>query len=261
MAQLIRAAKSAMHWSAHKLLAFNIVIQDVDRVTSFGTPRLPPATTVSRVVLDNVIDPPLPPPVVTYNERLFFTYLYCANDPQGDGDVPDFTSHLFRMLRLDHKEKAITRRRMMTFQMCGSHVVAEADCLLVVKSAKVISCNCRIPPSTAEPVPQVIAQAIAAFVENNRRHQHPSLQQTIPAITMVGPRPIFYKVPVTQDLVSSLMTAQYPSKPTIVQRLVPPVANKEAYMIEGMNTLRDRRVVFQCLKAMRAFLVSYSVSD
>ncbi|KAF9065412.1 hypothetical protein BDP27DRAFT_58639 [Rhodocollybia butyracea] len=31
MAQLIRAAKSGIHWSAHELLAFNIAIQDVDR--------------------------------------------------------------------------------------------------------------------------------------------------------------------------------------------------------------------------------------
>ncbi|KAF9065411.1 hypothetical protein BDP27DRAFT_1269355 [Rhodocollybia butyracea] len=71
---------------------------------------------------------------------------------------------------------------------------------------------------------------------------------------MVGPRPIFYKVPVTQDLVSYLSTGQYPSQPTIVQRLVPPVADKEAYMVHGMNPLADRRVVFRCLKAMGALL-------
>lgn len=109
---------------------------------------------------------------------------------------------------------------------------------------------------TDEPIPQLVAEAVAAFVENSRLRWRPLAQQTLPAITMVGARPIFYKIPVTQALVSALITAQYPAQPTIVQRLVPPVPDEDAYMIHGMNPLPDRLIVFQCLEAMRALLVS-----
>jgi hypothetical protein len=111
--------------------------------------------------------------------------------------------------------------------------------------------NFQRSPVTDEPVPQLVAKAIAAIVENNRLRRPPLPQQIIPGITMVGARPIFYKVPVTQALVSALITAQYPAQPTIVQRLVPPVPDEETYMIHGMNPLADRRIVFQCLEAMR----------
>ena len=63
---------------------------------------------------------------------------------------------------------------------------------------------------TDEPKPQLVAEAIAGFVENNRLRAHPLSQKTFPAITMVGPCPIFYKIPVTQALVDALITAQYP---------------------------------------------------
>ena len=109
---------------------------------------------------------------------------------------------------------------------------------------------------TDEPKPQLIAETIAAFVENNSRRVHPLPQQTFPAITMVGPCPIFYKIPVTQALVDALITAQYPTQPTIVQRLVPPVPDPISYGRRGMNPLENRGIVFQCLEAMRGLLVS-----
>ena len=105
-----------------------------------------------------------------------------------------------------------------------------------------------------EPKPQLIAETIAAFVQNNRLRVQP--QQTFPAITMVGPCPIFYKIPVTQALVDALITAQYPTQPTIVQRLVPPVPDPISYRRQGMNLLENRVIVFQCLEAMRGLLVS-----
>lgn len=76
-----------------------------------------------------------------------------------------------------------------------------------------------------------------------RAHQARS-QQTFPAITIVGPCPIFYKIPVTQALVDTLITAQYPKQPTIVQRLVPPVPYPDLYSRHGLNPLENRAIVF-----------------
>ena len=58
---------------------------------------------------------------------------------------------------------------------------------------------------TEEPKPQLIAEVIAPFVENDRLRVPPLHKRTFPAITMVGSCPIFYKIPVTQTLVETLM--------------------------------------------------------
>ena len=107
-----------------------------------------------------------------------------------------------------------------------------------------------------EPKPQLIAEAIAAFIENNRLRVPPLPQQTFPAITMVGPCPIFYKIPVAQALVDDLIAGHYPAQPTIVQRLVPPVPDPNSYRRHGMNLLQNRGIAFQCLEAMLGLLVS-----
>ncbi|KZP08550.1 hypothetical protein FIBSPDRAFT_802949 [Athelia psychrophila] len=252
MAQLIRSAKSGSDWSDNELFAFNILIQDVDAATFFGTPQLP-ATTVSPIILNNVARPPAPA-VVTKDERIFFEFLDRANVLE-KAAVDDLAGHILRMLDFDGNERSITTKRELSFTMCGTRVRATAD-IAITESSKYSLMVREDKRSTVvdEPVPQLVAEAIAAFVENNRLRRPTLAQQTIPAITMVGPRPIFYKVPVTQALVSALITGEYPAQPTVVQRLVPPVPDEEAYMIHGMNPLADRHIVFQCLEAMRGLL-------
>ncbi|KAM6491707.1 hypothetical protein JOM56_012747 [Amanita muscaria] len=67
---------------------------------------------------------------------------------------------------------------------------------------------------------------------------HPLAQETLLGITMVGASPIFYKIPITQ----ALITAQYPAQLTIVQR-------------DGMRPLGNCLIIFQCLEAMRALML------
>jgi hypothetical protein len=67
--------------------------------------------------------------------------------------------------------------------------------------------------------PQLIAEAIAAFQDNNTRLRRMGVEliraKTIPGITIVGFIPTFYKITITQDLVDGVETAQYPE----IQRL------------------------------------------
>lgn len=56
MANLIRSAKSGSDWRQNELVAFNITIQNVDVQTFFGVAQLP-QTTVSTVILNNVVAP------------------------------------------------------------------------------------------------------------------------------------------------------------------------------------------------------------
>ena len=103
---------------------------------------------------------------------------------------------------------------------------------------------------TDEPKPQLIAEGIAPFVENDRLRVPPLHKQTFPAITMVGPCPIFYKIPVTQTLVDALITSRYPVL------CKPPVPDPNSCRRHGINPLENRGIFFQCLEAMRALLVN-----
>src|SRR6266571_1639710 len=67
--------------------------------------------------------------------------------------------------------------------------------------------------SLCNPEPQVIAGAIATFQYNNiiraRLGESELDSMTIPCITMIGTRPTFFLVPVTQELSIAVMTGQY----------------------------------------------------
>ena len=101
--------------------------------------------------------------------------------------------------------------------------------------------------SVHDPEPQVIADAIATFQCNNRiraRLGEPERNSmTIPCITMIGTRPIFYLVPVTRVLSEAVATAQYPLSTTVVKKCV--VTSNSCRLSEGMETPDFRQVALQ----------------
>ena len=205
---VIRSAKSGSDWTENELFAFNIIIQDVDVATFFGVPHLLP-TTVSPVILNNALQPDLP---VSKDDRLF---LERANIGE-EATVDDFAGHILRMLNFDDEGRLIASKRELSLTMCGTRVCHGQRRVLAYDESELrwivfghASPSLQRTTVTDEPKPQLVAEAIAGFVENNRLRAHPLSQKTFPAITMVGPCPIFYKIPVTQALVDALITAQY----------------------------------------------------
>ena len=77
----------------------------------------------------------------------------------------------------------------------------------------------------------------------------------MPGITMIGTAPIFYRIPVSTQLLDALVTSTYPKEETVVFRFTPPVADEGAYFSEGMRPLDNRRVVLQCFEAFKASMV------
>jgi len=81
--------------------------------------------------------------------------------------------------------------------------------------------------------------------------------QIIPGIIMVGVVLVFYRIPITEELVKCVQARIYPSEVTIVQRCTPPVPNPSAYAGEGLVPLANRVVVMRCFEAFKAFSVSF----
>ncbi|KAK0234770.1 hypothetical protein EDD85DRAFT_845331 [Armillaria nabsnona] len=94
------------------------------------------------------------------------------------------------------------------------------------------------------------AQVIAAFQYNNAaRDLDPLDSMIIPAITVIGTRPVFYKIPVTRELSDAITTAQYPvSKTEVVKCVVAPHSRR---LSEGMEVPEFRREVLQHYEAFR----------
>lgn len=83
-------------------------------------------------------------------------------------------------------------------------------------------------------------------------HDRPQLESDIIlGFTIGGTAPIFYKIPVNQELVDAIATGRYPKTLTIVEKLVPPVPNMSTYKEEGMKPLGNRRIIAQCLQALK----------
>ncbi|KAI0303850.1 hypothetical protein BC826DRAFT_965339, partial [Russula brevipes] len=106
------------------------------------------------------------------------------------------------------------------------------------------------------PEPQVIAEAIAAFAWNNRIRGNYNLQPrnraVIPAITMIGTHPTFYKIPVTTRLNQAVQGGFYPSTKTRVLRFSPVLPSH--HIDWGMQPLDDRGEILACLEAFKQFL-------
>jgi hypothetical protein len=80
--------------------------------------------------------------------------------------------------------------------------------------------------SLKDPEPQVVAEAIAAYALNNKvrvmsLNLPPLAAVTLPAITMVGTSPIFYKITVTAELSTAVQQGTYPATKTRVFRYIP----------------------------------------
>ncbi|KAF8808453.1 hypothetical protein BYT27DRAFT_7137408 [Phlegmacium glaucopus] len=256
MANLLRYAKSGEDWSDNELLAFNIQVVDANIAAFFDAPELPPPT-VSATILNNMDKPDGP---LVKGDRLFFQYMELVEKPcSPESCVNDFAAFILRTLNYDNEDRVICRNTEISFLMAGQRVDAKTDVcvmdeleLLFVQEVKV---NCGI---SDDPEPQVIAEAIAAFYQNNLQRKQTGLQplqsKYIPAITMIGTAPIFYRIPVTTALLQALATASYPQEETTVLKFIPPVPNQHRYRIDGMRPLDNRHIILQCFEAFKAFM-------
>jgi len=100
------------------------------------------------------------------------------------------------------------------------------------------------------PTPAVIGKAISMFSQNN---QVTKTSQCIPAISMTGTGPAFYRIPVTPALLQAIEDGYYPSEETVALCFVPRVPIQENYL-HGMLSLDNRRIILQSLEAFKALI-------
>ncbi|KAI9435174.1 hypothetical protein H4582DRAFT_2130751 [Lactarius indigo] len=242
MANLTRSAKSSKHWIEHDLNTFNIQIQLEDNATFFGDPNLP-LPVIDEEILTTLKGEDM---LSDHNAELIHL-LDRANGPTAGGSaVDDFTVELLKRLGYVKRNRVAHTQMDIPFHICGEQRHAKTlvslvdhltdDICLLVHEDKLYS--------PIETLPQLIAEAIAAFDSNN-------WLRIMPGIIQTGTMPTFYKIPVTTNLVCNVRHGTYPSEPTIVSVHIPNLPSPLHCYETGMKPLDNRQGILRCYEAFK----------
>ena len=261
MAQLIRLAKSASDWSLNDLEAYNIVVKEQKAEDFFGGPLPDYTGPVGFVQVESLPAYDVDAASKALIKRLDLAMTLYEGE---ESAVDDFAAELLRALGYETDDTVVRTRKTLRLFLCGEKVYAKTDVcvldtgtgvLLVVQEDK-----SHLNP-TADPEPQLIAEAIAAFQENNVKRERAALEPLsealIPGITMMGTFPRFYKIKVTDELNYAIRHGQYPETMTRVYRHTPRVPRRS---LDGMKPLDNRKHVVRCYEAFKQVVFREYVS-
>ncbi|KAF8909527.1 hypothetical protein CPB85DRAFT_1222023, partial [Mucidula mucida] len=129
--------------------------------------------------------------------------------------------------------------------------------LLVVREDKRVEGG---DPASAQV--RIVAAAVGAFTENNRRRMAAGLEPLLdtvvmPPSVMGGTSPTFLKIPVTESLSTHIRDGTYPPDITCVTFCKPPVPRPALWKSEGMKPLDSRRPILSCFEAFKTVVWEY----
>ena len=179
--------------------------------------------------------------------------------------VDDFARTLLECFDYDEGDLVICSREELKLDMCGSCTSAKPDlCVetskltikLLVQEDKGYQISMNKTLANTNPEAQVIAEAIAAFQENNkirrRLHLATEKKQMIPCITMLGTCPTFYLFCVTHDLAEAVRLGEEPDEISIVRRYSIPMIGLP--LGDAMLDNEIKLHAFQCYFSLRKYL-------
>ncbi|KAI5123454.1 hypothetical protein M0805_008825 [Coniferiporia weirii] len=175
--------------------------------------------------------------------------------------VIDFTVALFHATGYTHRPRVLRTRKEIRLLVCGEYRYASpdvcitdrnvGDIILLMQEGKGIA-------HQSDPHARLLVDAIAAFQYNNTRRISSGLDpldsKVIPGIIMVGTSPIFFKIPITAELVQCVQRGEYPATPTVVVGHIPDIPRRNRRWSEGMKPLDNRRIMLQSFEAFKQFI-------
>lgn len=256
MANLVRSAKSGSDWTESELAAYHITIVPQNKQEFFGLDDLPAPASPSLAGFMTIEDREH---ATDRETRKLLHYLDLALDPKvgQEAAVDNFAAKLLEKLGYDDDDRIIFIRRALPFLICGVSSFAQTDvCVMDDNEVLLLVQEDKRLLSLKDPEPQVVAEAIAAYALNNKvrvtsLNLPPLPTVTLPAITMVGTNPIFYKITVTAELSTAVQQGTYPPTETRVFRYIPVLPRRHSL---GMRPLENRVEILACLEAFKRFL-------
>ena len=172
MANIIPSAKSGSDWTNNELDAYNIKITFQDAQTFFGEAVLPPPAVDQEVLTALTADDAVND--TTYD---LLTQLDLAMGPS-ESAVDDFVVALFHSLGYLRRPRAIRTHKELQFIVCGEKKYAKLDVCIIDRSVNDIILLVQEDNrfgGDINPHAQLIAEALAAFQNNNARRRSAGL--------------------------------------------------------------------------------------
>ena len=194
----------------------------------------------------------------------------CTTHTDSEGYVDDLSKHLLEAFGYDNGELLISSQESLQLEMCNGMTSARPD-VCVLNSELLIKLLVQEDKSfktypkrnaIANAESQVIAEAIAAFQDNEKMREALSLPKKashlIPCITMIGTRPTFYLVNVTTALADAVKRGEEPAEETVCQRF----SISPTFLPQGDAMLsKDVRLkIFQCYATFKKFVLESNES-
>jgi len=180
--------------------------------------------------------------------------------PTEESAVDDFAVLLLRAIGYTRRDRVFRTRKDIPLLICGEARHAKTDvCIIDDDEVLLLVQEDKRHKENSDPESQLIAEAIAAFAANNEIRQHtlalpPLSSKVMAGITMKGTAPIFYKINVTTELVTSVGGGVYPDTPTVVYAHIPSIPRPNRRWSEGMKPLDNRQIILSCYEAFKVFV-------
>ena len=252
MASLPRTAKPGDEWTQNELDAYRIEVEQRDAGSFFGTEALPEPD--SRPDFLTVRSRSGSPDLDKALDTLLWRMEEVIRPTEEGGSVVDLVDDLLEMMHFTGHKLYLARWEALTFLIGGVVQTAHMDVAILndegvymfVQEDKVVADEARV---TAEA--RLVAAAIAAY-QRDTAQTGSRREMGFPGIVMAGTCPIFYKIPVTNDLNMAVRIASYPKAATVVEKFEPPVSRPGR---KALLELDDRRVIARCFEALKLHVV------
>jgi hypothetical protein len=248
------SSKSGNDWTEDDLTAFKIKLERQDSATFFGVDPLPHPVHIPAAILTD-----LSPNEATQDRK---TYRFLRLMEQAMRSAPtesavlDFAQGVLQLMHYDDPGYIVRSRVDIPFVMGGEWRNAQTDfCVVDMHEYLLLVQEDNQVVGSYYPEARLVAAAIAAFYQNNRRRLENHLpilkSRIIAGMTMCGISPRFYKIPITQDLVDCVLRGIEPMTETKVLRLM--LSFPDGFS-EGMVPLGNRLLALKCFDAFKTFV-------
>ncbi|KAF8509046.1 hypothetical protein JB92DRAFT_2832125 [Gautieria morchelliformis] len=241
----ICTSKPGCHWTRAELLDYSIRILPCDVPTFCKIASLPQIPVDSEFLTKKDRED-----ITDHHTRDLTNLIYVTSSAPDKATVDLFASTFLSYIRYTSKTRHIGLHRELPLTMCGEETYAEPDVYLSDHSSSILM--------LIQEDKTLIAEAIGAFQYNNKLRREaklPHLKEMIfPGIIMHGTAPVFYLIPVTEELSEAVMRGRPPTIETVVKEYIPDVLRMNKQRSEGMMPLDNRVIIVKCYEAFKRFI-------
>ncbi|KAF5353928.1 hypothetical protein D9756_007094 [Leucocoprinus leucothites] len=247
MADLPRSPKSGIEWTENDLEAYNIHLRMEDVTTFFSGHPI----SIQPNIDDEILTVQEADGMTSDKNAELMHLLDLAMRPSlSVSAVHDFAVELLKRLGFVKRHRIARTRMEIPILICGEWKVAKTDVCLVDRLTNqilmiVLEDRRHDPREPSDPLPHLVAAAIAAFDHNNGQltiegEEYVTASGPILGIILSGTTPTFYRLHISNDLVRHVRHGLYPLEPTTVHFLVPDLP-RPTIRSEGMKpSITDR---------------------